>query len=217
MTLDLVTLAAAAKTFEPPAIYKRKRTATNPTANVDRFTTAGWVTEEAYRKLAIAAGAQLKQGQRAFDPMLPVREDTTANRARQPMTVRKAVAALEMFKTSTKKRMVRQGVTASSRFVGVHLTLPSNRYEAQFRCFGRPLSLGTFKTEEQAVCAYDIMMVWLRINNMNIHAIYANRLGCTNFPAKSYAKHVPKLLDMKLDDVVESLRASGRKNKPFLL
>lgn len=98
------------------------------------------------------------------------------------------------------------GRTYTSRYRGVHQTLPTRRWEAQFRRGGRPTSLGCFDTEEAAARAYDRMMLWCEL-----HGAAGAKGGVTNFDPAEYAADVASLRASSQDDLVLALRAEGRR------
>lgn len=105
-----------------------------------------------------------------------------------------------------KRRSGRNGEkTFTSKYRGVHQTFPTKRWEAQFRKFGKPTSLGCFDEENQAARAYDKMMLWCEIHQVG------SKSGQTNFPPESYKESIDWLQKISQDDLVEELRSEGRR------
>ena len=94
----------------------------------------------------------------------------------------------------------------TSRYRGVHQTLPTRRWEAQFRRGGKPTSLGCFDREEDAARAYDRAVLWRAL-----HGATGAKGGVTNFEPAEYAAEVESLRAQTLDQLVDGLRAAGRR------
>jgi hypothetical protein len=97
------------------------------------------------------------------------------------------------------------GKPFTSRFRGVHRTIPTKRWEAQFRKDGKPTSLGCFDTEESAAKAYDKMMLWCELHNKNL-----GKQSVMNFPTSHYNDDVPWLMEITQDALLLQLRKEGR-------
>eukprot|EP00884_Botryococcus_braunii_P000473 jgi/Botrbrau1/10426/Bobra.0133s0033.1 len=98
------------------------------------------------------------------------------------------------------------GRTYTSKYRGVHQTLPTKRWEAQFRRNGKPTSLGCFDEEEQAARAYDKMMIWCEL-----HRAQGIKPGVPNFPSEDYEKDMAFLQSVNQEDLVQHLRQDGRR------
>lgn len=104
----------------------------------------------------------------------------------------------------------RQGQSYTSRYIGVHQTFPTRRWEAQYRRNGKPTSLGCFDKEEEAARAYDKMKVWCRIHDPeNLGS--GLKAGTINFDMSEYEQSVELLNKMSQDDLIRSLRSYGRE------
>ena len=97
------------------------------------------------------------------------------------------------------------GKPFTSRFRGVHRTVPTKRWEAQFRKNGKPTSLGCFDTEESAARAYDKMQMWCELHNQN-----TGKHAMMNFPSEHYKDDVPWLMEISQDALLMQLRKEGR-------
>lgn len=96
----------------------------------------------------------------------------------------------------------------TSKYRGVHQTLPTRRWEAQFRKNGKPTSLGCFNTEDEAARAYDTMMMWIMIHSTDPKAAEKT---ITNFPLSEYEHKLKDLQTMQQEELLLGLRRCGRK------
>ena len=106
-------------------------------------------------------------------------------------------------RTLRSKSNPKRGFT--SRFRGVHQTMPTGRWEAQFRRQGKPTSLGCFDTEEDAAHAYDRMMIWTYLHHPD-----PMRPLRINYDLSMYAVEVPRLTEMGQEALLTELRRTGR-------
>jgi hypothetical protein len=97
------------------------------------------------------------------------------------------------------------GKPFTSRFRGVHRTIPTRRWEAQFRKDGKPTSLGCFDTEESAARAYDKMMLWCGLHQRSV-----GKPSVTNFPTEDYEDDIVWLKEIGQDALLLQLRKEGR-------
>ena len=98
------------------------------------------------------------------------------------------------------------GKPFTSRFRGVHRTVPTKRWEAQFRKDGKPTSLGCFDSEESAAIAYDKMMIWCEL-----HQRGGNKGCLTNFDPERYKDDLAWLQSISQDELLKELRKKGRE------
>lgn len=98
------------------------------------------------------------------------------------------------------------GKPFTSRFRGVHRTIPTKRWEAQFRKDGKPTSLGCFDTEESAARAYDRMMLWCELHQKN-----GGKACVTNLDPEEYKSDVVWLQSITQDELLHELRREGRE------
>lgn len=98
------------------------------------------------------------------------------------------------------------GKPFTSRFRGVHRTVPTKRWEAQFRKDGKPTSLGCFDTEESAARAYDRMMLWCELHQKN-----GGKPCVTNFDPEDYKADVMWLQSISQEELLQDLRREGRE------
>ena len=98
------------------------------------------------------------------------------------------------------------GRNYTSRYIGVHQTFPTKRWEAQFRRNGKPTSLGCFDEEEEAARAYDKMKIWCQF-----HDPKTLKVGTTNFDVGEYEPDIGVLKRISQDDLIHSLRSYGCK------
>ena len=98
----------------------------------------------------------------------------------------------------------------TSRFRGVHRTIPTKRWEAQFRKDGKPTSLGCFDTEESAARAYDKMMLWCHLHKRRNEKPHASKTHVMNFPSSNYEDDVPWLMEISQESLLLQLRKEGR-------
>jgi hypothetical protein len=98
------------------------------------------------------------------------------------------------------------GKPFTSRFRGVHRTVPTKRWEAQFRKDGKPTSLGCFDSEESAAIAYDKMMIWCEL-----HQRGGNKGCLTNFEPERYKDDLAWLQSISQDELLKELRKKGRE------
>ena len=200
VVIDRDALAAAARSFKRPALYVHSDKTL--TAKV-----AGWLTDPSYVELLRGKGNPIfvRYGQRAYAPPELAAKPTKAAAPVNP-DPKAAKAFITSVSRETVEKRKRSGVTPSSRFTGVHLTMPTARWEAQFRRYGKPVSLGTFDCEEMAARAFDTMMVWMLIHR----AVTNNRTALTNFPVGDYADEVASLTAVTQDELIALLRARGK-------
>jgi hypothetical protein len=91
----------------------------------------------------------------------------------------------------------------SSKYVGVHRTYPSGKWEAQTRMRHRAISLGCFATEFEAAVAYDIVAVW----KLKHVGKWAQRL---NLDMGRYKDKIDDIQNKTLDELVAMLRKAAK-------
>lgn len=94
----------------------------------------------------------------------------------------------------------------TSRYRGVHRTVSTKRWEAQFRKNGKPTSLGCFDTEESAARAYDKMTLW-----NELHGKAGSKASVMNFEPEQYMQLAPWLQQISQDGLLQALRREGRE------
>lgn len=141
-------------------------------------------------------------------PQLPRHMEPIMAVPRPPPSVPMQPALNPMPKLSRaiKSKSNGAGRTYTSKFRGVHQTFPTKRWEAQFRRNGKPTSLGCFDNEEEAARAYDKMMLWCELHNTA-----GVKGGITNYDPSEYEKDIPWLQQVTQDELIEALRADGRR------
>lgn len=130
--------------------------------------------------------------------------DEPQRRAGRPLGP--TLKSLRQNKASKVAKPEGHGRKYTSKYRGVHQTLPTRRWEAQFRRNGKPTSLGCFDREEEAAKAYDKMMLWCELHNVG-----GVKSGITNFEMAVYDKDTSWLQRVTQDELIESLRGEGRR------
>lgn len=155
--------------------------------------------------------------EKSTDPLLSANAVFSKLRTADSMSPQKSASVAQQTTTSnpgagTSKSLLKSGKNQvsgkpfTSRFRGVHRTIPTKRWEAQFRKDGKPTSLGCFDTEESAAKAYDKMMVWCELHQKN-----GGKPCVTNFDPEEYKGDVLWLQGITQDELLQELRREGRE------
>lgn len=138
------------------------------------------------------------------------RESVTAHsvfaklRPIESLSPRKVEPGLESPRLGKTKSTSKRPFT--SRFRGVHRTVSTKRWEAQFRKNGKPTSLGCFDSEESAARAYDKMILW-----SELHGKAGAKPSVMNFDPEQYKQIAPWLQRISQDGLLQALRREGRE------
>lgn len=182
----------------PPLIYKRK-CPMNIKQEHDESAVPTWHeirqrSSDPFLKSASAVFSKLK----SVDSTSPQKSGSTVQSNALHTGSGKSLAKLGKNQVS--------GKPFTSRFRGVHRTVPTKRWEAQFRKEGKPTSLGCFDTEESAARAYDRMMLWCELHQKN-----GGKACVTNLDPEEYKKDLVWLQSITQDDLLQELRREGRE------
>lgn len=185
-------------TGHPPLIYKRKGSIAikydHDESDVPTWHDIRQRSSDPFLKSASAVFSKLK----SVDSTSPQKSGSTAQSNALQTGTAKGVSKWGKNQVS--------GKPFTSRFRGVHRTIPTKRWEAQFRKDGKPTSLGCFDTEESAARAYDRMMLWCELHLRN-----GGKPCVTNLDPEEYKKDLVWLQSISQDELLQELRREGRE------